>query len=173
MQFGCGWHRTAYAFSLSLSFSLFFFRAVPKAYGSSQARGWIGAVAAGLHHSHSNVSATYTAAHGNARFLTHWVRPGIEPTSSWVLVTFITAEPWWELHSVSSLRKMGLCLRFNVWTSVMLIKHHLSQDTLLHKRLTWVWTAHFSLLSLFVPWVLRIMSVVYHKHLSFLPLPLK
>ena len=27
-------------------------------------------------------SATYTTAHGNARSLTHWARPGIEPTSS-------------------------------------------------------------------------------------------
>ena len=30
------------------------FRAVPSAYGSSQARGRIGAIAAGLCHSHSN-----------------------------------------------------------------------------------------------------------------------
>ena len=29
--------------------------ATPEAYGSSQARGQIGAVAAGLHHSHSNI----------------------------------------------------------------------------------------------------------------------
>ena len=28
-------------------------------------------------------SVTYTAAHGNARSLTHWARPGMEPTSSW------------------------------------------------------------------------------------------
>ena len=33
---------------------LFFLRAAPKAYGSSQARGQIGAAAASLHHSHSN-----------------------------------------------------------------------------------------------------------------------
>ena len=33
---------------------IFFFRATPTAYGSSQARGWIRAVAANLHHSHSN-----------------------------------------------------------------------------------------------------------------------
>ena len=32
-----------------------FSRAAPKAYGSSQARGLIGAIAAGLHQSHSNV----------------------------------------------------------------------------------------------------------------------
>ena len=56
------------------------------AYGGSQAGGRIGAVAAGLHHSHSNtvsepyttvsepytiVSVTYTTAHGNAGSLTH------------------------------------------------------------------------------------------------------
>ena len=40
------------------SFSFFFFchfRATPTVYGSSQARGWIKAVATGLHHSHSNI----------------------------------------------------------------------------------------------------------------------
>ena len=30
-------------------------------------------------------SATYTAACGNAGSLTHWVRPGVKPTSSWTL----------------------------------------------------------------------------------------
>ena len=33
------------------------------------------------------MSVTYTTAHGNARSLTHWVRPGIQPASSWILVT--------------------------------------------------------------------------------------
>ena len=33
--------------------SFFFFRAVPVTYGGSQAMGHIGAVAAGLHHSHN------------------------------------------------------------------------------------------------------------------------
>ena len=46
-------------------------RAAPKANGSSQARGQIGAAAAGLRHSHSNT-----------RSLTHWARPGMEPTTS-------------------------------------------------------------------------------------------
>ena len=84
-----------------LFFSNFIFRAVPVAYGGSQARGQIGAVAAGLHHSHSNArsepSATYTTTHGNAISLTHWVRPGIKPASSWMLVRFIFTEPQWEL----------------------------------------------------------------------------
>ena len=35
------------------------------------------------------VSSTYTTAHGNARFLTHWLRPGIEPASSWILARFV------------------------------------------------------------------------------------
>ena len=33
---------------------------------------------------------TYTTACGNA---THWVKPGFKPTSSWILVVFITPEP--------------------------------------------------------------------------------
>ena len=41
-----------------LSFCLFAFsRATPVAYGGSQARGLIGAVATGLYHSHSNVGS--------------------------------------------------------------------------------------------------------------------
>ena len=42
-------------------------------------------------------SVTYTTAHGNARSQTHAVRPGIEPTSSWILVRFISAAPQEEL----------------------------------------------------------------------------
>ena len=57
-----------------LFFFFWLFRVEPAAYLSSWARGRIGAIAAGLHHSHSNLGS-----------LTHWVRPGIEPTSSWVL----------------------------------------------------------------------------------------
>ena len=34
-------------------------------------------------------SATYTAVNGNARSLTHRVKPGIKPASSWILVWFI------------------------------------------------------------------------------------
>ena len=34
-------------------------------------------------------SATYTTARGNTRSLTHWVRPGIKSTFSWILVGFV------------------------------------------------------------------------------------
>ena len=56
------------------------------AYGGSQARGLIGATAVSLHHSHSNLGSkphlTDTTAHSNARSLTHWARPGVEPPTS-------------------------------------------------------------------------------------------
>ena len=76
--------------------SFFFFalcRAASSAYGGSQARGPIRAVATGPRQSqsHSNVgsepaSATYTTAHVNARSLTHRARPGTKPATSWFLV---------------------------------------------------------------------------------------
>ena len=45
----------------------------------------------------SELCLTYTTAHGNTGSLTHWVRPGIRPASSWTLVGFVTAELQWEL----------------------------------------------------------------------------
>ena len=38
----------------------------------------------------SSCTGTNTTAPGNARSLTHWVRPGMEPASSWILVRFVT-----------------------------------------------------------------------------------
>ena len=43
-------------------------------------------------------SSNYNTAHSNARSLTHWERPGVEPTSSWILVGFVTTQPQWELQ---------------------------------------------------------------------------
>ena len=84
------------------------FRAIPTANGSSQAKGRIRATAAGLHHGHSNVgsqlhlepaaSVTYTTSHGNARSLTHWERPEIQPASSQLSVGFFSTVPQQELH---------------------------------------------------------------------------
>ena len=82
--------------ALDCLFTFFFccccclFRAVPTACGGSQARGWIGAVEAGLYHIHSHT-----------RSLTHWVRPGIKPVSSRMLVRFVSTEPRWKLHVFS------------------------------------------------------------------------
>ena len=99
---------------LSLSFFFFFFfffglffRATLMTQGGSQAREsnqsysrW--PMLQPQQHRTWATSSTYTIAHGNAGSLTHWVRPGIEPVSSWILVRFISAEPQWELpHSLS------------------------------------------------------------------------
>ena len=76
-----------------ISFLFLLFMATPMAHGSSRARGQIRAAPAGLHHSHSNVrfmSAACTTVHGNTGSLTHRVRPGIKPASSWILVRFLT-----------------------------------------------------------------------------------
>ena len=43
------------------------------------------------------VSVIYTTGHGNVRSLTHWTRSGIKPTSSGILVKFISTEPQQEL----------------------------------------------------------------------------
>ena len=79
--------KSNFLFYFILFFCLFAIsRAAPVAYGGSQARGLIGAVAAGLHHSHSNAGS-----------LTHWARPEIESATSWFLVGFVSAAPWQEL----------------------------------------------------------------------------
>ena len=70
----------------SFLFIFFFFRVAPAAYGSSQARGQIRAP-----------SVTYVSALGNARSSTHWARPGIKLTFSWILVRLVTTELQWEL----------------------------------------------------------------------------
>ena len=40
-----------------------------------------------------------TTTQSNARSLTHWARPGIEPTTSWLLVGFVYAAPQQEFQS--------------------------------------------------------------------------
>ena len=72
----------------------FLFRATPAAYGNSQARG-LNKICSCWPTPHPQqlgiwgVFVTYTTAQSKARSLTHWVRPGIEPTASWILVGFI------------------------------------------------------------------------------------
>ena len=90
---------------------LLIFRAASVAYGSSQARGQIGAVATNLHHSHSNAgseSVNYTAACSNAGSLTSWAGPGMEPKASWIPVGFASAEPQGELpqHSLNGYTRL-------------------------------------------------------------------
>ena len=53
-------------------------------------------------------SAAYTTAHVNARSLSHWARPRMEPESSWTLVGFVTAEPQRELIFTVFLRNVRM-----------------------------------------------------------------
>ena len=90
-----GWV-SAYLFLIFNFLILIFvlFRAALVTYGGSQARGQIGATAAGLHYSHSNPGSEpclrpTPTAHSNT---------GGEPASSWILIGFVSSEPRWELH---------------------------------------------------------------------------
>ena len=86
-----------------LTFFFLLFRATPVAYGDPQARGRMNQSYSCQPMQQSQQqriwaeSATYTTARSNARSLTHLVRPGIEPETSWFLVRFISIVPWWEL----------------------------------------------------------------------------
>ena len=66
------------------SFLFFFlFKVASSTYGSSQARGWIRAAGAGLYQCWIwATSVTYTTACINTGSFIHWVRPGIEYSSS-------------------------------------------------------------------------------------------
>ena len=82
---------------------LLFFRATPAAHEISHTRGSNGnyrcwPMPQPQQHEIRGVSVSYTAARSNAWSLTHWVRPGLEPTSSWLPVRFISVEPQWELQ---------------------------------------------------------------------------
>ena len=59
-------------------------------------------------------STTYTIAHSNTRSLIHWVRPGIEPATSWFLVRFVSAEPRWELWFMNLFKADSLPLPFSL-----------------------------------------------------------
>ena len=88
-----------FSLRLNIFLLLFFFFSC---YGNSQARGPIGAAAASPHHNHSNarseprlrpqLMATWS--------LTHRARPEIKRKSLWILVGFVTSEPWWELLNI-------------------------------------------------------------------------
>ena len=86
---------------------MLFYSASQVAYGNSQARGPIGATAAGLCHSHSNniSKPCLSTAHGNTRSSTQWAKPEMKPASSWILVEFVSTAPKWELHFTENFKK--------------------------------------------------------------------
>ena len=90
-------YRSLIRYSLKKFFFYIFllFRATFPVYGSSQAKGGIGAVAAaGLHHSH--VGSEPCLQPTPQRWILNPPRPGFKPVSRWILVGVITVEPRWE-----------------------------------------------------------------------------
>ena len=98
----------------------FLFRAVATIYGNSQDRGQIRVTAAGRRHSHVAMrdwSCICDLHHSNARFLTHWVSPGVKPSSSWILVKFVSTAPQMELPICSVNEKSIFAIEIitNLW----------------------------------------------------------
>ena len=117
---GEGWHLFLYGVTDNFFFFRLF-RATTMAYGDSQARGQIRAVATGLCHSNSNARSKpqpWPVQQLAAMLdpLTHWARPGIKPASSWILVRFLTS--WatmgppsnWKFFTVSHCSRRWLVL---------------------------------------------------------------
>ena len=88
-------------FFLFFFFSFFLFRALPKAYGSSQAElNWSQSCQPTPQPQQSGDwrhICDLHVAHSNTLSLTHWARLGIKLASSWILVGFIPAVPGQEL----------------------------------------------------------------------------
>ena len=82
-----------WSFFVFLGFFFLLFRGAPEAYGSSQARGQIGATAAGLYHSHSKLGSKLSLQPTPQLSAMPGVHLGIKPTSSWILVGLVSAEP--------------------------------------------------------------------------------
>ena len=141
---------------ISWNNTLCLFRAACVEYRVSESRDWIGAVAAGLHHSYSNARSKpqlqpTPRGNGNTESLTDWPRPRIDPASSWILVRFISTEPQWKLLYKSFLMLTHLyftyvkCLWYTNSASKWLRKHtwnHIAQTvilllSLLTGKVTW------------------------------------
>ena len=84
--------------------------AIPAAYRSSQARGWIWAAAAGQCPSHNTTRSEphLRPTQQSATILdpAHWGKPGFKPTSSWILIRFLTH--WATIGTLSFLFFNGL-----------------------------------------------------------------
>ena len=63
--------------------------------------------------------AAYTTAHGNPRSLTHRARSGIEPTTSWFLVRFVSAVPQQELLLIHLFLLLLLLLLFLLFRATL------------------------------------------------------
>ena len=93
-------HSQQFSFFFFFFFGFCLFRATPVAYAASQARvlNWSYSLRPMPEPQQCQIwamSATYTTAHSNAGSLTHWVRSGIKPATSWFLMESTT---WIRFH---------------------------------------------------------------------------
>ena len=88
---------------IDLGLCVCLFRAILAAYGGFQARGRIGAVAAGLCHRHSNTRSELRLRPTPQliQILNLLSEARIKPASLWMLVRFVSAEPRRELPDLS------------------------------------------------------------------------
>ena len=103
-------HENSCLYSWNFLFIYLFnlFRAVPAAYGNSQARGQISCSCQPTpqpqqHHIEPHLQPTWKCRirlMENAGSLIHGVRPGIEPMFSWILLRFVTTGPRWEFLGI-------------------------------------------------------------------------
>ena len=67
------------------------------------------------------IAASLCHSHSNARSLTYWARPGIEPTSSWILVGFTTH--WTSMGNLYNLLMLVITTNLNIgYFGVMQLK---------------------------------------------------
>ena len=116
-------------FPTTREFFFCLFSAAPVVYGGSQARVWselqLLVYTTAMKHQIRAASVTYTTAWGNVRSLIHWVRPGVQPRSSWILVGFIIAEQQQELQLENSYKnsKIQLILCSHSSTNTISLVH--------------------------------------------------
>ena len=86
---GC-WQQNSLSFFFVCLFYLF--RATSMTYGICQARGWMGAIAAGLHHSHSNVvSEPYLQPTPHSSWQ-HWILNPLSRVRDWTCILMDTSQ---------------------------------------------------------------------------------
>ena len=98
------WKNSGFGLKRVVLVFLCLFRAAPGADGCSQARGRIGAVAAGLHHCHSNARSKPSL----HLHISSWQHRILNPlnevrnqTHILMDASWVTAEPWWALQEGS------------------------------------------------------------------------
>ena len=111
-------------------------------------------------------TATYTTAHCNHRSVTHWARPGISPTSSWILVRFFNH---WATRELHLLLFVTLSESYSKFENSQLNSWHLSGTVLCPKKsnyilISWVFLIYHIVCTrlIYSFWVIIKVTVIYN-----------